>query len=108
VARGNENGAHRPDDVYYLGAGTTSGYAVCNVTASYRVARGVQIYLEADNVFDRRYATAAQLGPAAFTTAGTFLARPYPAINGEFPVTHTTFLAPGPPRFVAAGLRVAF
>ena len=30
-ARGNENGAHEADDVYYLGPGRTSAYAVFNL-----------------------------------------------------------------------------
>jgi outer membrane receptor protein involved in Fe transport len=61
-----------------------------------------------NNLFDERYATAAQLGSTGFTTGGTFVARPLPAIDGEFPVRHTTFLAPGAPRRAWGGLRVHF
>ena len=32
---------------------------------------GVQFVAQVDNVFDTRYDTAAQLGPTAFTSAGT-------------------------------------
>ena len=61
-----------------------------------------------NNLFDRRYATGAQLGPAGFTEAGVFVARPLPAIAGEFPVRHTTFVAPGSPVRAWLGARVHF
>jgi hypothetical protein len=32
-----------------------------------------------------------------FTDQETFIARPLPPINGEFPVRHSTFYAPGAP-----------
>jgi hypothetical protein len=51
-----------------------------------------------DPPLDQRYDTAALLGPAGFTGAGTFAARSLPAVNGSFPVPQTTFLAPGAPR----------
>jgi hypothetical protein len=35
----------------------------------------------------------------------TFIARPFPAINDEFPVRQTTFLAPGASRRARGGLR---
>ena len=63
---------------------------------------------QVNNLFDQRYATGAQLGPAAFTSAGIFAARPLPAINGEFPVPQTTFLAPGAPRRAWVGVRLRF
>jgi TonB-dependent Receptor Plug Domain len=99
---------HEPDDVYYLGSGTSDAYAIVNLGARYDVTDRVQVLAEANNLFDRRYATAAQLGPAGFTNAGTFIARPFPAVNGEFPVRQTTFLAPGAPRRAWAGLRLHF
>jgi outer membrane receptor protein involved in Fe transport len=105
-ARGNENNAHRPDGIYYLGPGRTDGYAVFNVNARQRLASRVEIFVQIDNLFDRRYATAAQLGPAGFTTAGAFLARPLPAVDGEYPIQGTTFFAPGAPRTIWAGARL--
>lgn len=105
-ARGNENNAHRPDGVYYLGPGRTDGYAVFNVNARQRLASRVDVFVQIDNLFDRRYATAAQLGPAGFTSAGAFLARPLPAVDGEYPARSTTFFAPGGPRTIWAGARL--
>jgi hypothetical protein len=51
---------------------------------------------------------AAQLGPAGFTQSGQFVARPFPAVNGEFPLAHTTFVAPGAPIRAWLGLRARF
>ena len=61
-----------------------------------------------NNLFDRRYYTAGQLGPLGFTDTGAFIARPFPAVNGEFPVRQGTFFSPGAPLRVWAGARVMF
>ena len=108
LARGNENGAHEPDGTYYLGPGDTPGYAVVNLGARYRLASKLQLFAELNNVLDRTYFTAAQLGPAAFTATGAFIARPFPAMNGKFPVQQSTFFAPGAPRAVFVGTRLTF
>jgi outer membrane receptor protein involved in Fe transport len=107
-ARGNENNIHAADGMYYLGPGEAPGYAVVNVGARYRLPRGLQLLLRIDNLFDRRYDTAAQLGPNGFASNGAFTARPFPAVNGEFPVQQSTFFAPGAPRLWSAGLEVRF
>ncbi len=107
-ARGNENNAHQPDGTYYLGSGQSPAYAVFNAGARYNVNRFVQLFVQANNLFNRRYYSAAQLGPAGFAASGNFQSRPFPAVNGEFPLQHTTFLAPGAPRAAWAGLRVRF
>jgi len=107
-ARGNENNQHEPDGTYYLGEGKADGYAVVHLGGRYSVTSRVQIVAQVNNLFDTRYATGAQLGPAGFTEAGTFIARPLPAIDGKFPIRHTTFLAAGAPRRAWAGARVRF
>lgn len=107
-ARGNENNDHQPDGLYYLGAGATGSYAVVTLGAKYAVRPWVQVLAQVTNLFDERYSTAAQLGPVGFTGAGTFVARPFPAVNGEFPVTQSTFLAPGAPRRAWVGTRVGW
>ena len=58
--------------------------------------------------FDRRYHTAAQLGPTGFTDDGNFIARPLPPIAGEFPIQHATFYAPGAPATFWIGTRIKF
>jgi outer membrane receptor protein involved in Fe transport len=108
LARGNENDRHAPDGVYYLGPGATDAYAVVTLGARYAVRPWLQVLGQISNLFDRRYTTAAQLGPTALTPAGTFVARALPAVGGEFPVPQSTFLAPGAPIRAWAGLRVHF
>jgi outer membrane receptor protein involved in Fe transport len=107
-ARGNENNRHEPDGVYYLGEGKADGYGIVNLGARVAVTSNLQFVAQVNNLFDREYATGAQLGPAGFTPTGSFIARPLPAIDGEFPVRHTTFLAVGAPRRGWAGARVRF
>jgi outer membrane receptor protein involved in Fe transport len=96
-ARGNENNLHEPDGLYYLGSGSVPGYAIVNLGVGYRLTKWMQLVGHVSNVFDRRYYTAGQLGPMGFTAAGSFIARPLPAIGGQFPVRHVTFYAPGAP-----------
>ncbi len=107
-ARGNENNLHQPDDEYYLGVGSTDGYAIVNLGARYRLTRWLHVIGQINNLFDTEYSTAAQLGPTGFTSSGRFVARPFPPIDGEFPVRQTTFLAPGAPLRAWAGVRVRF
>ena len=107
-ARGNENNMHQPDDEYDLGAGSTDGYAIVNLGARYQLTRWLQVIGQINNLFDTEYSTAAQLGPAGFTSSGHFVARPFPPIDGEFPVRQTTFLGPGAPFRAWAGARVRF
>ena len=110
IARGNENGEHEPDGVYYLGEGRTDGYAVVNLGAEYRPVAAVTLYVQVDNAFDTDYETAAQLGATGFTGNGAFIARPFaaPVINGERPKRTSTFYAPGAPRSVRVGAKLRF
>ncbi|WCT73389.1 TonB-dependent receptor [Sphingomonas naphthae] len=109
-ARGNENGEHKADGVYYLGSGRTKGYAVVNGGAEWRPVEGLKLFVEVENLFDKGYATAAQLGVTAFDAAGRFVARPFaaPVIGGERPLVSSTFYAPGAPRSVWVGAKVSF
>ena len=107
-ARGNENGLHQQDDKYFLGPGASPGYAVVNLGVRYRLMRRLLLLAQINNLADRHYFTAAQLAASGFTTQETFIARPFPAVNGNFPVQHTTFYAPGAPRSVWGGLRFSF
>jgi len=107
-ARGNENNLHRPDGPYYLGPGRSEGYGVANLGARYRAHRNIELFVQINNLFDRKYYTAAQLGPAGFDANGNFISRPLPAVDGEFPAQHSTFFAPGAPRGAWGGMRVRF
>ena len=108
LARGNENGQHQSDGVYNLGPGRSAGYAVWDLTGEYRPTTQLTVFGQVNNVFDRRYATAAQLGATGFTSAGNFVARPFAAVGGKYPLMHATFYAPGAPRSFWLGVRYEF
>ncbi|HXJ40239.1 MAG TPA: hypothetical protein VNH18_13250, partial [Bryobacteraceae bacterium] len=107
-ARGNENNLAQQDGTYYLGPGKSPGYATVNLGAHYEVHRHLRLFVQINNLLDRQYYTGAQLGPTAFTLNGNFIARPFPAVNGDFPVIHSTFLAPGAPRIISGGMKFIF
>jgi len=107
-ARGNENNRHEPDGRLFLGSGSSPGYAIANLGARYTLNSRLELFGQVSNLLDRRYYSGAQLGATAFTAEGNFIARPFPAVNGVFPVRHSTFFAPGAPRGLWGGLRFRF
>ena len=107
-ARGNENNAHEPDGTYYLGPGSTPAYGIVNLGVRYDLNKWLQLIAQFNNVFDTQYYTAAQLQGTGFTSTGNFIARPFPAVGGEFPVQQATFYAPGAPATYWIGTRVRF
>jgi outer membrane receptor protein involved in Fe transport len=109
-ARGNENNLHQADEVYFLGSGKTDAYALFNLGVEVRPAIAFTLFATVRNIFDKQYATAAQLGPAAFDANGNFVARPFsgPVIDGERPLLSSTFYAPGAVRSVHIGARLSF
>jgi outer membrane receptor protein involved in Fe transport len=109
-ARGNENNQHEPDGVFYLGRGSVGGYSVFNLGLEFEPIAHFQLFGQIDNLFNRRYATAAQLGVTAFDGTGNFVARPFaaPVIDGERPQLGATFYAPGAIRSWTVGARYTF
>ena len=109
--RGNENNDHKarkatnalssdgtnrdPND--YIGGGTVPGYAVFNLKANYKFDYGISLFAKIDNIFDRDYATAGDLGRNAFNTDGSF-------ISDQSQWNKTTFIGPGAPRAAWIGL----
>jgi outer membrane receptor protein involved in Fe transport len=110
IARGNENGEHRADGVYYLGPGRTAAYAVVNLGGEWRATDRAKIVIQINNVLDTAYNTAAQLGATGFADSGAFLARPFagPVVEGERPVRSATFYAPGAPQTTWVSVRYNF
>ncbi|MCX6614379.1 MAG: TonB-dependent receptor, partial [Acidobacteria bacterium] len=108
IARGNENNQHNADGRYYLGPGHSPGYAVANLGARYQLTKQLQLSLQLNNLLDRRYYSGAQLGPTGFTSTGNFIARPFPTIQGQYPLQQATFYAPGAPRAAWASLLFSF
>lgn len=107
-ARGNENNLSTVAPPYYIGPGYAPGYALLNVGARYRATKWAEAFVQINNVFNRRYFTAALLGATGFTADGSFVARPFPGRNGEFPLQYATFYAPGAPVGVWGGIRFRF
>lgn len=108
LARGNENNLHQADGLYYLGPGQSGGYSVINAAARYALQKHVELFVKINNLLNHRYYTAAQLGATGITAQGTFIARPFPAVNGDYPLINATFLAPGAPIGAWGGIRIAF
>jgi len=108
-ARGNENNAHQAGnatDLFggtrtFLGAGEVAGYAVFNLGARARLTRGWEVFFQANNVFDRKYASASALAENPFNAAGAF------QTNAD-DWSRDAFYAPGAPRNFQLGLRLAF
>lgn len=96
--RGNENNAHQAGG-NFLGSGEVKGYGVVNLGARMKLDRGWEVFGRMTNLFDRRYATAGQLGENPLDANGVFQTN-----SGDW--THETFTAPGAPRAVYLGLRV--
>ncbi len=94
--RGNENNRHQSDGVDKLGSGRVPGYAVLNWSGSYKATARLQLLANVNNLLDRRYSTAGQLGVQAFDASGAYR-------NSD--ATGTTFYSPGAPRNVWLGLR---
>jgi outer membrane receptor protein involved in Fe transport len=110
-ARGNENNAHQPDGVKYLGSGQSAGYVITNLGVRYHPSyvKGLQIFGQVNNLFDKQYETAAQLGPTGFDNNGNYIARPLGGSTATgFPIQQATFYAPGAPRLFWFGLRYSF
>lgn len=105
TARGNENGQHQTDGIYYTGAGHNPGHAVLNLNARYTPSPGWSWSAQVNNLLDRRYSTAAVLAPNAFV-GNNVVTQPF-GVNGlgDAPLRHGTFYAPGAPRHVWLGVR---
>jgi outer membrane receptor protein involved in Fe transport len=109
-ARGNENNEHEAQPPFYLGPGEIGGYTVLNLGLEYRPMQTLQLFAQVNNVLDREYFTAAQLGSTGLNANGEFVARPFdgPLVDGERPLLGSTFLAPGAPRTYWLGAKFSF
>ncbi len=89
--RGNENNAHSPDNLNTFGSGMIPGHAVVDWSGSYQASPNTRITANLNNLFNRQYASAGQLGPYAFTSSGGFTNS-----DGK----STSFYTPGAPRML--------
>jgi outer membrane receptor protein involved in Fe transport len=79
------------------------GYAVAHLDTEYRLSGGVTLFMEVDNLFDRRYGNFGLLGMNAFTGPD----RSFGPATGFAPVAEQ-FRALGAPRAVFGGLRATW
>ncbi|HSW06978.1 TonB-dependent receptor [Aquabacterium sp.] len=98
--RGNENNAHQADGDEFFGAGRIGGFAVLDLTGSWQLGSGVELFAKLSNAFNRRYASAGLLGENAFDAGGT--------LQAPDDWRHERFLAPGAPRALWLGARLRF
>lgn len=115
--RGNENNAHEPrqaalvdltgdgeperDRYNFTGKGKIDGYAIFNLRANYRFNGGLSMFVKVDNLLDKQYATAGNLGRNPFTPSGSFKFDPVTVDSGW---VNSTFIGPGAPRAAWVGL----
>jgi outer membrane receptor protein involved in Fe transport len=126
--RGNENNKHQPGsvtwnctqdaenseackDAYktstYRGQGKIPGYATVNFFASYKPSSDWTVFGRLNNVFDKEYYTAGQLGADPFNGSGVIQTNPIGSPNKSFTIGDT-FVAPGAPRSLWVGVRYEF
>jgi outer membrane receptor protein involved in Fe transport len=98
--RGNENNAHQADGVDFFGSGTSGGFALLDLTTSWKLRPGWEVFGKVTNVFDRQYTTGGLLGTNAFDASG--------ALQAPADWRQSQFVAPGAPRAGWVGLRVTF
>jgi iron complex outermembrane recepter protein len=108
-ARGNENNQHQSGTTTdrfgtvrsFDGPGRSAGYTILNFNAEADLGAGWQVFGKINNVFDKRYGTAAALAENPFASNGSFQSD-----SGDW--RRETFIAPGAPRAAWVGLRYAF
>jgi outer membrane receptor protein involved in Fe transport len=109
--RGNDNGDQQAGGSYF-GDGKIAGYTIFNATASYKVHPEWLIFARVNNVFDKEYATAGQLGQNPFNANGVLRTD---GVNGggvanarRSATVGEDFIAPGAPRTAWVGVRYEF
>jgi outer membrane receptor protein involved in Fe transport len=107
-ARGNENNLDQPDGVYYNGPGKSAGFGVADFGARYQILPHIEIFAQMNNLLDKHYSTAAQLGTTPFDNNNLFVAQPFGTPYGDdnVPIRSSSFQAPGTPFNIYGGLKI--
>ena len=63
--------------MYYLGSGKSVGYGIASLGARYQIFSRLQLFVQLNNLLDKHYSTAAQLGGTPFDNTNHFVARPF-------------------------------
>ncbi|MEM7543025.1 MAG: TonB-dependent receptor [Pseudomonadota bacterium] len=117
--RGNENNLHQPGGTdsdgrinssqrAFVGEGELDGFAIFNLDARFNLTRNAELFVQVDNLLDKRFATAGQLGLNSFTPSvfGAVDAAGFNHNSNDW--THSQFVGPGAPRAGWVGLRYRF
>lgn len=91
----------------FKGSGTVAGYTVVNMFASYKIQPEWKLFARVNNLFDREYASAGQLGADPFNAAGNISLGTGTQANRTTSIGDT-FVAPGAPRSAWIGVRYEF
>ncbi|HSI42974.1 MAG TPA: TonB-dependent receptor [Methylotenera sp.] len=91
----------------FKGSGKVSGYTLVNIFASYKFQPEWKLFARVNNLFDREYATAGQLGADPFNSSGNVALGTGTQANRTTTVGDT-FVAPGAPRSAWIGVRYEF
>lgn len=102
--RGNENNRHQAgtneEGDEFSGSGRIAGFAVLDLTASWKVGHYAELFAKVSNALNRRYGSAGLLGETAFDARG-HLEEPDEWRQAQF-------VGPGAPRAVWVGARLTF
>ena len=94
----------------FRGVGKIAGYAIYNIFASYEVKPKFTFFGRVNNLLDKEYNTAGQLGQDPFNSSGNIQTSPYNSSTSN-PKSFTvgdTLVAPGAPRSAWVGFRWEF
>jgi outer membrane receptor protein involved in Fe transport len=110
--RGNDNGDQQVGG-NFRGDGKIAGYTIFNATATYRVQPQWMLFARVNNIFDKEYATAGQLGQNPFNASGTLRTdgtnNAGAGVNGRRTASvGEDFIAPGAPLSAWIGVRYEF
>ncbi|NBY32858.1 MAG: TonB-dependent receptor, partial [Betaproteobacteria bacterium] len=117
-ARGNENNKHQygvenESGITSYGSGKVPAYTVFNWVGTYQETPQLTYFSNITNLFNRKYYTSGQLGPAAFRADGGYNNGGCDGVNWN-PTTHEgacvggMMYSPGAPRTIYVGARYMF
>jgi outer membrane receptor protein involved in Fe transport len=110
--RGNDNGDQQAGG-NFMGDGKIAGYTIFNATATYRMHPEWLLFARVNNIFDKEYATAGQLGLNPFNASGVLRTNGTNAAgagvnNRRSAGVGEDFIAPGAPISAWVGVRYEF